>query len=49
MNFRYPTFLIKYIQIKQNGSVNMEMSKQAVSHQTVQKTYILLNSVKPIL
>lgn len=42
MNFRYPTFLIKYIQIKKNGRVNVEMSKQAV----IQKTYILLNSAK---
>lgn len=46
MNFRYPTFLIKYIQIKKNGRVNMEMSMQAVSHRIVQKTYILLNSAK---
>lgn len=31
MNSRYPTFFIKYIQIRKNVSVNMEMSKQAVS------------------
>lgn len=49
MNFRYLTFFAKYAPIKKNGSVNREMSKQAVSHQTVQKTYIPLNSAKPFL